>query len=444
MFARNFRQARAIGVRAAAPTAPTMIPRAAAALPRARAASTPRAAGAAAASMPMSSSASAAHQPGALTDREDEAMLRESVRRFAETVVQPKVREMDENSEMDPTVLQGLFSNGLMGVEIAEEFGGSGLSFMSSIIVIEELAKIDPGVSVCCDVQNTLFVNAFHNWGTPDQQARYLPALAKDTVGAFCLSEAGSGSDAFALRTRADEEGDHWVLNGSKMWITNAKQAGLLLVMANVDFDKGYKGITAFVVPSDAEGVTIGKKEDKLGIRSSSTCPIEFNNVKVPKDDVIGGVGSGYKIAIGTLNEGRIGIAAQMLGLAQGALNVTLPYIHQRKQFGHAIAEFQGMQFQIARAASDIEAARLLTYNAARLKEDGKPFLKEAAMAKLYASECAERVSSICVNMLGGVGFTKEFPAEKFFRDCKIGQIYEGTSNIQLQTIAKMISREYQ
>jgi short-chain 2-methylacyl-CoA dehydrogenase len=435
----------AAGARLAGSAAPSVRALAAAG-PRglARAHAPAPAAGAWASARSAASSAAAAESPTALVDAEDDAMLRESVRKFAETVVKPKVREMDQNAKLDPEVLKGMFENGLMSVEIPEKYGGSDLSFLSSIVVIEELAKVDPGVSVVCDVQNTLFINAFLNWGNEEQREKYLPALAQGTVGAFCLSEAGSGSDAFALRTKAEDMGDHYLLNGTKMWITNANEAGLYLVAADVDFEKGYKGITMFIVPRDAEGLTVGKKEDKLGIRSSSTCPVEMVNVKVPKENVIGGVGNGYKIAIGTLNEGRIGIAAQMLGLAQGVLDNTLPYIHERKQFGRPIAEFQGMQFQIARAAVDIEAARLLTYNAARLKMDGKPFLKEAAMAKIYASECAERVSSSCVNMLGGVGFTREFPAEKFFRDCKIGQIYEGTSNIQLQTIAKMIARDYQ
>lgn len=317
------------------------------------------------------------------------------------------------------------------------------MSFMSSVIVIEELAKIDPAVSVCVDVQNTLVETAFRKWGSSELQAKYLPALATDTLGSFCLSEWGSGSDAFALKTTATRDGNDWILNGTKAWITNSHEAGVFIVMANIDPTKGYKGITAFIVERGFPGLEVGKKEDKLGIRASSTCEVRLTNVRVPAENVLGEVGKGYKIAIEVLNEGRIGIGAQMVGLAQGALDLTAPYLHQRKQFGKPIADFQGMQFSLADAATEIEAARLLVYNAARLKEEGKPFIAEAAMAKLYSSLVAGRVSSACVNMAGGVGYTKEFGVEKFYRDAKIGEIYEGTSNICRETIAKLLAPRY-
>jgi len=348
---------------------------------------------------------------------------------------------MDQESKLDSNVLKKMFELGLMGIETPSELGGAGLKFNSSIIVIEELAKVDPGLSVVCDVQNTLVNTTIKKFGSKEQTEKYLPQLAQNMVGSFCLSEVGSGSDAFALKTKAEDKGDHYVINGNKMWITNANEAGIYIVMANLDFSKGYKGITAFLVERTNPGLKIGKKENKLGIRSSSTCEVILTDCKVPKSAVLGEVGKGYKVAIETLNEGRIGIAAQMLGLAEGALESTLPYLHERKQFGQVIASFQGMQFQIAECATQIEAARLLVYNASRLKENGIPIVKEAAMAKYFAAKVAEFVSSKCVNMLGGVGFTKDFPAEKFFRDCKIGQIYEGTENIQLQTIAKLISK---
>lgn len=330
-----------------------------------------------------------------------------------------------------------------MGVEIDPKFGGTGSNFLSACLVVEELAKVDASVSVMCDVQNTLVNNVVAFYARPELQERLFPRLATDTVGCFCLSEAGSGSDAFALQTRADDKGDHYVLNGTKMWITNSAEAGIFLIMATVDPSKGYKGITCFAVDKDTAGLTVGKKENKLGIRASSTCPVVLEDVVVPKENVVGEVGRGYKIAIEILNEGRIGIASQMLGIAQGAMDATMPYLFERKQFGEYIGDFQGLQFQYAQAAMEIEAARLLTYNAARLKEAGKPFVKEAAMAKLYASQVAERVASRCVEWLGGVGYTKEFPAEKFYRDCKIGAIYEGTTNIQLQTIAKHVAAQY-
>ncbi|KAI8053762.1 acyl-CoA dehydrogenase/oxidase [Syncephalis plumigaleata] len=365
-----------------------------------------------------------------LTD--EETMLRETVARFSKEVVQPKVAAMDEAEKLDPQVLSGLFENGLMGIETPTDLDGSGCSFMSAILVIEELAKIDPSISVVCDVQNTLVNTLFRKYATKELQQKYLPRLATDKVGCFCLSEVGSGSDAFALQTRAEKQGDHYVISGSKMWITNSNEADIFLVFANVDPSKGYKGITCFVAERDW-GVEIAKKESKLGIRASSTCVLNFDGVKVStRENIIGSVGQGYKYAIEILNEGRIGV-----------FDVTMPYLFQRKQFSKHLGEFQGMQFQYAQVAMEIEAARLLTYNAARLKEEGKSFIKEAAMAKLYASQVADKTASRCVEWLGGVGFTRDFPAEKFYRDCKIGAIYEGTSNIQLQTIAKLLAAQY-
>ncbi|RKP24606.1 acyl-CoA dehydrogenase/oxidase, partial [Syncephalis pseudoplumigaleata] len=371
---------------------------------------------------------------------EEEEMLRNTVASFAVEKIQPKVSAMDEAEKMDPEVISGLFQNGFMGIETPGDLDGSECSFMSAILVIEELAKVDPSVSVFCDVQNTLVNTLFRKYASAELQKKYLPRLATQSVGSFCLSEAGSGSDAFALKTRADKQGDHYVITGSKMWITNSAEADIFLVFANVDPSKGYKGITCFAVEKEW-GVEVAKKESKLGIRASSTCTLNFDGV--PEENVVGTVGQGYKYAIEILNEGRIGIAAQMLGLAQGAFDATMPYLYQRKQFGRHLAEFQGMQFQYAQVAMEIEAARLLTYNAARLKEEGKPFIKEAAMAKLYASQVADKTTSRCVEWLGGVGFTREFPVEKFYRDCKIGAIYEGTSNIQLQTIAKLLAEKY-
>lgn len=344
---------------------------------------------------------------------------------------------------MDPELIRMCFQQGLMGVEIPEEYGGAGLDLLASCAVIEELARVDPAVSVMVDVQNTLINNALLRWGTPDQKSRWLPRLATDTLGSFCLSEASSGSDAFALKTTAKESGSDYILNGNKLWITNAKEAGLFLVMANVDHSKGYKGLTCFVVERDTPGLSIGKKEDKLGIRASSTCEVVLEDCKVSKDNILGPVGKGYKIAIEALNEGRIGIGAQMVGLARGAFEFAMPYIMQRQQFGQPVASFQGMQFQYARAAMEIETARLLVYEAALLKQNGMDFVKSAAMAKLHASEVANRVSTSCIEWLGGVGFTKEYQAEKFYRDSIIGKIYEGTSNIQLQGIAKILQKEY-
>ncbi|KAH6915441.1 acyl-CoA oxidase [Coprinopsis sp. MPI-PUGE-AT-0042] len=373
---------------------------------------------------------------------EEETMLRETVRRFAVDVVGPKVREMDENEMMDPAVIKGLFEQGLMGIETSAEHGGAEASFTSAIIAIEELARIDPSVSVLCDVHNTLVNTVIRKYGTKEQQDKFLPQLAESKLGSFCLSEPASGSDAFALQTRAKKDGSNWILNGSKMWITNSYEAEVFLIFANIDPSKGYKGITCFLATKDM-GVKIAKKEQKLGIRASSTCTISFDDVKIPEENVIGGEGKGYKIAIEILNEGRIGIAAQMLGLAQGAFDKAVPYTYERKQFGQAIGTFQSMAHQQALAAIEIESARLLTYNAARRKEEGLPFTKEAAMAKYWASVVAQRVSGQAIEWAGGVGFTRETGIEKFWRDSKIGAIYEGTSNIQLNTIAKFIQKEY-
>lgn len=370
---------------------------------------------------------------------EEEQMFAASVRAFAEAEVKPYVREMDEQQKMKPEIIQKCFELGLMGIEPGDEYGGSGGTFFMACVAIEELARVDASLSVMVDVNNTLTINAFLNYGNEALRKKYLTRLCTDTVGAYCLSEAGSGSDAFALQTRAEDKGDHYLLNGRKLWITNGNEAGIFIVFANLDPSKGYKGITAFVVERGYEGFTVGKKEDKLGIRASSTCELLFDNCVVPKENVLGEVGKGYKIAIETLNEGRIGIGAQMVGLAQGAYECALAYTKERKQFGSRIADFQGVQFQIAEMAVQLEAARLMVYNAARLKDAKLPFIKEAAMAKLFASEVAEKIASTAVNLYGGYGYVKDYPVEKYFRDCKIGQIYEGTSNMQKQTIAKML-----
>ncbi|XP_042075676.1 short/branched chain specific acyl-CoA dehydrogenase, mitochondrial isoform X2 [Haplochromis burtoni] len=370
-------------------------------------------------------------------------MMREAVKKYAQERISPLVSQMDENSQMDKEVIKSLFEQGLMGIEIDPEYGGTGSSFFSSILVIEELAKVDPSVAVLCDIQNTLINTLFVKLGTPAQKEKYLNRLSTDMIGSFCLSEAESGSDAFALKTRAEKHKDYYVINGSKMWISNAEHAGVFLVMANVDLSAGYRGITCFIVDRDTEGLEIGKKENKLGLRASSTCPLNFDNVKVPEKNILGEVGHGYKYAIGMLNEGRIGIAAQMLGLAQGCFDHTVPYTRQRMQFGKRIFDFQGMQHQIAHVATQIEAARLLTYNAARLKEAGRTFIKEACMAKYFSAEVATLTTSKCIEWMGGVGFTKDYPIEKYYRDCKIGTIYEGTTNIQLSTMAKFIDKEY-
>lgn len=369
--------------------------------------------------------------------------MRDAVKKYAQERIAPFVSKMDESSHMDDEIIQSLFEQGLMGIEIDPEFGGTGSTFFSSILVIEELAKVDPSVAVLCDIQNTLINTLISNLGTAEQKDKYLSRLSTDTVGSFCLSEAESGSDAFALKTRAEKHGDYYVINGSKMWISNAEHAGVFLVMANVDPSAGYRGITCFIVDRDTEGLEICKKENKLGLRASSTCPLNFDNLKVPAKNILGQIGHGYKYAIGMLNEGRIGIAAQMLGLAQGCFDHTVPYTRQRVQFGKRIFDFQGMQHQIAHVATQIEAARLLTYNAARLKEAGRPFIKEACMAKYFTAEVATLTTSKCIEWMGGVGFTKDYPIEKYYRDCKIGTIYEGTTNVQLSTMAKFIDKEY-
>jgi alkylation response protein AidB-like acyl-CoA dehydrogenase len=370
---------------------------------------------------------------------EDEQLFRDSVREFADAEVRPLVREMDEHAKFAPSLLPRLFDLGVMGIEVPEAFGGAGARFFHSVLAVEELSRVDPAVGVLVDVQNTLVINALLRWANDDLKRRYLPALSSRVVGAYALSEAGSGSDAFALTTRAVEQGDEYVITGRKLWITNAAEADVFIVFATINPEAGYRGITAFIVERGFPGFTVGKKEDKLGIRASSTCELLFEQCRVPKAQVLGEIGKGYKVAIETLNEGRIGIGAQMLGAARGALDHAVAYTKERQQFGKAIAEFQGVQFQLARAATDIEAARLLVYNAARLRDAGKPFLSEAAMCKLHASEAAERTASLAVNLFGGYGFTKDYPVEKLYRDQKIGQIYEGTSNMQLQTIAKLL-----
>jgi short-chain 2-methylacyl-CoA dehydrogenase len=375
-----------------------------------------------------------------LTDlSEDERLFREMVRQFAEDEVRPLVRQMDEESKIPRALIDKCFALGIMGVEIPERFGGSEATFFMSALVVEELARVDASVAVLVDVQNTLVNNCLLRYGTPELQARYFPRLASDWVGAYALSEAGSGSDAFALACRATDRGEYFELTGRKLWITNAAEAELFIVMATVDPAKGYKGITAFVVERSFPGFQVGKKEDKLGIRASSTCELLLEGCRVPRANVLGEVGKGYKIAIETLNEGRIGIGAQMIGVSRGALDAAISYVQERKQFGKPIAEFQAVQFQIAQAATELEAARLMVYNASRLKDGGHSFTAEAAMAKLFSSQVAERVTSLCVELFGGYGYTKEYPVEKFYRDAKIGTIYEGTSNMQLQTIAKLL-----
>ena len=370
---------------------------------------------------------------------EDEAIFRDSVYEFADREIRPLAREMDEHAKFSPELIKKLFELGVMSVEVPESFGGAGGTFFHSVLAVESLSRVDPSVGVLVDVQNTLVINAVMHWGSDDIKRKYLPKFATNMIGAYCLSEAGSGSDAFALATRATETADGFTINGRKLWITNGNEADMFIVFANVNPDAGYRGITAFIVDRGTPGFTVGKKEDKLGIRASSTCELIFEDCVVPKSQILGEVGKGYKVAIETLNEGRIGIGAQMLGLAQGALDHTVRYIKERKQFGKPIAEFQGVQFQIARMALDVEATRLLVYNSARLRDAGAPFLTEAAMCKIHSSEVAERVASMAINLYGGNGFVKEYPVEKLYRDAKIGQIYEGTTNMQLMTIAKGI-----
>jgi alkylation response protein AidB-like acyl-CoA dehydrogenase len=373
---------------------------------------------------------------------EEEEIFRGAVRDFAEEKLRPLALEMDRDNQLRPEVIPWLFEMGLMGIEIPEEFGGAGAEFFMSILAIEELARVDPAVAVVCDVQNTLVINAIKRWANPPLAERIFGALTTGTVGAYALSEAGAGSDAFALQCRAREDGDAYHLTGRKLWITNGAEAGLFLVFANVDPAAGYKGITAFIVERESEGFAVPRKEDKLGIRASSTCELVLEDVRVPKENILGEVGQGYKVAIETLNEGRIGIGAQMVGLAQGTLEGVVDYVMQREQFGKKVGEFQAVKHRIARSASELEAARLMVYNAARLKDAGEPFMRQAAMAKWFTSEMAERVASESLELYGGVGFTKECGAEKYLRDAKIGKIYEGTSFIQLDTIAKSITTQ--
>ena len=378
--------------------------------------------------------------PAPLTQlTEEEKMFQGAVRQFARERIAPHVREMDEAGVFRKDLIQEFFKLGLMAIDVPEQYGGSDGYFFESILAIEELARVDPSAAVIVDVQNTLFNNAINRWANEEQKKKYFPKLATDTVASYALSEAGSGSDAFALATRAVDDGDHFRITGRKLWITNANEAGLFLLFANVNPDAGYKGITAFLIERDFPGFKVGKKEDKLGIRASSTCELILDDCRVPKANVIGEIGKGYKIAIETLNEGRIGIGAQMVGLAQGALDHSLAYAQQRKQFGKLISEFQGVQFDLAEMAVEVEAARLMCYNAARLRDAGMPFVTEAAMCKYFASQVAERAASKAVEVLGGVGFTKDYPVEKLYRDAKIGRIYEGTSNMQRVTIAKQL-----
>ncbi len=377
-----------------------------------------------------------------LTDlTEDEQMLKEAARDFAEASIRPKVEEMDEKMKLDPDLIREFFEMGLMGIEIPEKYEGGGGSFFMSIVAIEQISRVDGSAGVFMDVQNTLVNNAFLRWADEKTKERYLPQLANEKVGAYCLSEAGSGSDAFALKCTAREEGDEYILNGAKLWITNAAEAEIFLVFANANPDAGYKGITAFIVERDFDGFSVAGKENKLGIRASSTCEILLEDCRVPRENVLGEVGKGYKVAMETLNEGRIGIGAQMVGIAQGAFDAALDYTQEREQFGKSVSDFQGVQFQLAKMATDIETARLLVYNAARKKEKGQNFLKEAAMAKYHSSEVAENVTSLAVDLYGGYGYVKEYPVEKYYRDSKIGKIYEGTSNMQLNTIAKLLLR---
>lgn len=372
---------------------------------------------------------------------EDEVLFKQMVGDFAREVLKPHVAEMDREAAFKPEILKQLFDLDIMGIEIPETYGGVEATFFMSILAVEALSEVDPSAGVLVDVQNTLVINAIKRWANEEQKQRYFPKLASEWVGAYALSEAGSGSDAFALTCSAKEDGDDYVINGNKLWITNGNEANLFIVFATIDKSLGYKGITAFLVERDFAGFSVGKKEDKLGIRASSTCELIFDNVRVPKENILGEVGKGYKVAIETLNEGRIGIGAQMVGLAQGALDLAVEYAQGRQQFGKPISSFQGVQFQLAEMATKVEAARLLTYNCARLKDAGQPFLKEAAMCKYFTSQVAESVASMAVEVFGGNGFTKEYPIEKFYRDAKIGKIYEGTSNMQLQTIAKLLMK---
>ena len=373
------------------------------------------------------------------TFSEDEILFRDNIHRFAEEKIRLLVKEMDERAVFDKGLIHEFFQLGLMGIEVPEQYGGGGGKFFDAILAVEEFSRVDASAGVIVDVQNTLVNNALLRWATEEQKKRYLPRMVSEVLGAYALSEAGSGSDAFALQTKAEMKGGDYVLNGRKLWITNGKEAGLFILFATLDPSAGYKGITAFIIEKDFPGFTVGKKEDKLGIRASSTCELILEDCRVPKSNVLGEAGKGYRIAIETLNEGRIGIGAQMAGVARGAWEYACRYAQERKQFGKPIADFQGIQFQIAQMATEIEAARMLVYNAARMKDAGMNFVKEAAMAKLFASQVAERVTSLAVEIYGGYGFTKDYPVEKYWRDAKIGKIYEGTSNMQLQTIAKLL-----
>jgi alkylation response protein AidB-like acyl-CoA dehydrogenase len=382
----------------------------------------------------------AERKPSPLTQlSEEENLFYSTVRKFAEGTIAPLTRSMDEEQQLAPGLVDQLFELGIMAIEIPEERGGAAGTFFDSVLAIEAISTVDPAVAVLVDVHNTLVINAIRRWGTDAQQGLWLPRLAADTCGAYALSESGSGSDAFALQTRAQQIHDGYRLNGRKLWISNAREAALFVVFATLDPRAGYRGITAFLVERDTPGFTVGRKEDKLGIRASSTCEVLFDNCEIPTANLLGEPGKGYKIAIETLNEGRIGIGAQMLGLAEGAWGHAARYANERRQFGKPIAEFQAVQFSLAQMATDIEAARLLVYNAARLKDSGQPFVREAAMCKLFASQVAERVASQCVEIFGGNGFVRDYPAEKYFRDSKVGKIYEGTSNMQLATIAKQV-----
>src|SRR5881275_1707835 len=383
-----------------------------------------------------------APSPAPLTSlSEDEILFRDNIRQFAEEKIRPLSKEMDEKGVFDKNLIQEFFQLGLMGIEVPEEYGGGGGKFFEAILAVEEFSRVDASAGVIVDVQNTLVNNAILRWANEEQKKRYLPRMASDTCGAYALSEAGSGSDAFALQTRAELKGSDYILNGRKLWITNAKEAGIFILFATVDPAAGYRGITAFIVEKQFSGFTVGKKEDKLGIRASSTCELILEDCRVPKSNVLGEIGKGYKIAIETLNEGRIGIGAQMVGIAQGSWDYGAAYSKERKAFGKPLADFQAVQFQLAETATQIEAARLMVYNAARLKDAQQDFLKEAAMAKYFSSQVAEHVTSLIVEIYGGYGYTKDYPAEKYFRDSKIGKIYEGTSNMQLQTIAKYLLR---
>ncbi len=378
-------------------------------------------------------------RPALTTLSEEEEMFRDAVAGFVEEEVRPRVVEMEKAARIDPALIPKYFDLGLMGIEVPEEYGGAGGSLFMVTLAVEEISKVDASAAILCDVQNTLVNYPVNRYGSDAQKAKYLTRLTSDTVGAYALSESGSGSDAFGLACKAEKKGDTWLLNGQKLWITNGYEAGIYVIFANANPSAGYKGITAFIVERDFPGFSVGKKEDKLGIRASSTVELLLDNCEVPEANVLGPVGQGYKIAIETLNEGRIGIGAQMIGVAQGALTAAISYLNERKQFGKSLSEFQGIQFQVAQAATDLEAARLMVYNASRLKDSGRDIAREGAMAKLFASQVCERVTSVCVELFGGYGYTKDYPVEKFYRDAKIGAIYEGTSNMQLQTIAKAV-----